>query len=173
MKYIYLFLVLLSLNMSSCTKDNGRHLFDTEIEVNFDIPAGLNNLETHYFNIKNIPSFYEEKKSIYGVSDDDILKSLANRASIIPRFQEVDYGFIRDISIKLYDDEYPRSEAFYLETVRISEENELNLLSSLTNLKDILSKPTFDLEIRINFKTFTVRTTENKIKLNFSSFGQL
>ena len=173
MNKFLIILLTLCILFSSCSKQEDQHLFDTSMDVKFVIPAGLDHINTHYFTFNNIPSFYDQKKAQFGVSDDNITKMTAKNALIVPQFQNVNYGIIRDISIRIFQEDSPKFEAFYLENIDFNEENELKLLSSLTNLKEILSKSTFDLEIRINFKTFTSVTTENILKLNFSAFAEL
>lgn len=174
MKIFKFFFLLLILGSISCQKDAGERLFDFRTEVNLDIPPGLGTFSTHYFVIDNIPSRYKLQRESAGVSEESVVNILASHANIIPRFQDIDYGFIRDISLRFFNEEgEAKIEGFYLDEIKFSEPNELRLLSSISNLKEILSKPYFSLEIRINFKTFTPSNGENIIKLNFSAFAEI
>jgi len=172
MKFNHYILLVFVLFSFGCTKESGRHLMDMSYEVRYDIPAGLDNITTHYFIINDISTQFVERLNISGASEDEIIKIEPKNCKIEPLFQNVDYGFIQDISIRLFNDDNPKSEAFYLENIKFNEPGELKLLNSLTNLKEILSNSKFDLEIRINFKTFTPTTSENIIKLNFSAFAE-
>jgi hypothetical protein len=158
--------ILISILFLSCG-DKTVPLFTINYEEQFSIPAGLNTIETHTFVIKDIPALLETYKSTFNVLDEDIAAILPSRGKIDQVFSNINFDFIQTVSIWMVStiDADFRYELYYLDFVPLNTGNELKLLSGISNLKDIMEEGSFNLEIKLKFRTFPPNQTDNV--LNF------
>ena len=92
--YIFFSLLLLT----SCEKETLVR-YEVALDAEFDLPTGLNTVETHYFIIRNVPTFYLQNAELKGVDTSSIVNISASRGLIRSKFQDVDFDFINRISI--------------------------------------------------------------------------
>jgi len=163
---IYILLILTVFQMS-CGADV-EPLFTIEVESEFVLPPGLNTFDTHYFRIDNVPT---RAKNFLGADFDkaSVGRVLANRAELNARFSNIDWSIIREISIHAISPRNPEvsKEIFYHDRVELQGVKELQLLSSLSEVKDILLEDIMTLEVRINFRRTTREEIESLLTMNF------
>jgi hypothetical protein len=161
-----LFGILISVVFLSCG-DKTVPLFTIDFQEQFSIPAGLNTIETHTFVIQDIPSLLESYKANFNVLDEDIASILPSRGRINQIFSNIDFDFIQSVSIWMVSNVDPqyRYELYYLDFVPVNTGDEIRLLSGISNLKDLMNEGSFDLEIKLKFRTFPPNQTDNV--LNF------
>ncbi|MBK9733765.1 MAG: hypothetical protein IPO92_01855 [Saprospiraceae bacterium] len=142
------------------------------MQAEFDIPVGLNTIETHYFKIRNVPTFYYQSAGLKGLDTSQIKNILASKGLIQGAFQEEDYDFISRISIYAVSQIDPnlKREMYYLDQVPLTTDQELRMLSSSTELKRILSEEFIDLEVRMNFRNFPGPNLRTKIVFGYAVF---
>ena len=157
------FAILLML-FSACG-DKETPLFKMNFETEFTIQAGLNTIETHYIIIQDVPSLIESYKSTFNVSDDEISSILPSRADMTQIFSNHPYDYIDKISFWAVSNVDPtlRKEMFYMDFVPLNQGDELQMISSISNLKEIMFEGSFDLEVKLNFRSFPVNQTDNMI----------
>jgi hypothetical protein len=65
-------------------------------------------------------------------------------------------SFISSISIRALStsDRTKRAEMFYLEQIPLTQRTNLNLQTSISELKEIMQNETFDIEIRLQIRGF-------------------
>lgn len=149
----------------------GERLFDLEIEADFVIGAGLNTIDTHYFIVRRVPT---RIKNYTGNIDPSLIgQILPTKANVIAPFGNIDFSIVREISIWAIsrEDSEEKEEIFYQDRIDFSEQNELRLFSSLSEVKNILLQDNFDLEIRLNFRTFTPTSIDTRVRMNFIANG--
>ncbi len=159
-----------AMSLLSCT-EGGDRLFEMEIETDFIVPAGLNTFDTHYFIIRAVPS---RIRSYMGSLDaSQIGQIVPTKAELTAPFVDLDFSIVRQVSIWMISRENPeeREEIFYQDRIDLNEKRELRLFSSLSEVKDILLADNFDLEIRLNFRTFTPTQIETRLRMNFNANG--
>lgn len=161
-----LFGILISVVFLSCG-DKTVPLFTIDFQEQFSIPAGLNTIETHTFIIQDIPALLESYKANFNVLDEDIASILPSRGRINQIFSNIDFDFIQSVSIWMVSNVDPqyRYELYYLDFVPVNTGDEIRLLSGISNLKDLMNEGSFDLEIKLKFRTFPPNQTDNV--LNF------
>jgi len=145
-------------------------LFEMEIEAELLIPAGLNSFDTHYFIVRDVPT----RIANYTLNTfEDIDRIQASNALITGRFQDIDYGIIDQIIIEVISQSDPstQKEIFYNNLVPFSQNSDLQLLSSLSNVKEILTEEFVDLEIRLIFKSFTPRELDTRLLMQFNAYS--
>ena len=140
------------------------------MEAEFDIINGLNTIETHYFIIRNVPTFYSQSAQLKGVDTSLIKNVVASRGLMRGKFQDIDFDFISRVSIYAVSRKNPsnKREMYYLDFVPIGTNTELRMLSSSTDLKEIMKEEWIDLEVRLNFRTFTGSNLRSKIVFGYA-----
>ena len=164
-----IFILFLSIGLSSCA-DSLDSAFDIDMETFFVIPAGLNSIDTHVFEISNVPTFV--RTNLPGSAIEDVTSVRANTAILTGRFTSIDFRIIERITIDVVstvDNELDR-EAFFMTFIPIDQEGDLALFSSLPELREILLNETVNLRFTINFKSFVPSDIETRVLLNFKAF---
>lgn len=165
-----LFLIIISIFcFSSCT-DEPRSAFDIDIESFFVIPAGLNSLDSHVFEIFNVPTFIQAINP--NATPENVFSVKANRGRLTGRFTNIDYRIIERIAISAVSVEDPNVEleVFYMDFIPLDQEGDLEMFSSLPEVKEILLQENIHLKIKLNFKTFVPSDIETRVLLNFKAF---
>ncbi|MGI9159441.1 MAG: hypothetical protein ACR2K1_06785, partial [Saprospiraceae bacterium] len=146
-KVAQLLLLFLLLSASCKKKEDTRPGFDLQYQTQFDIPAGLGPFVVHHFYLKNIPTRFEQTLLQNGKLKDEIAAVLTTQANLGGIFGDADFEFIEQISVKVYNETDPIGaiEAAYRFPVPLDPGNNLPLIPSLADLKDILEEPRFSL----------------------------
>lgn len=168
-RYILFFLLVITTGFGCRTIPEP--LFEMRVEADLNIPAGLNSFDTHYFYIRDVPTRYQTF-----VSSDSQLDGIAsiypNRAILSSIFTNIDWAILREISIHAISQRNPqqRNEVFYFDRLD-SNVKDLNLFSSLSEVKDILLQDFITLEVRLNFNRVLPTEIESRITMNFNVNG--
>lgn len=163
--------ILSVLFLFSCEKESVIR-YEVALDAEFDIPLGLNTIETHYFIVKNVPTFYKQSASNRGLDTLGILNVLATRGLIRAKFQDRDFDFVDRVSVYAVSRKDPsqKREMYYIDFVPITTGNQLRMLSSTTELKKIMSEEFIDLEIRLNFRNFNTAAIRARIEFGYAVF---
>jgi len=166
----YIFVISLCFFLLGCSNE-GRELFDIRIETFFDIPAGLNSLETHFFIIRDVPTRIEAIGS--NLQDNEVLSVKSSTGVLRGRITSNDYRIIDQIAISAISstDENNKKEIYWMDFIPLDQTGDLQLFSSLPNVREIILQETIDLEIKISFKSFTPVNMENRLIMNFKAFA--
>jgi len=166
----YILIISFWFLLLGCSNE-GQELFDIRIETFFDIPAGLNSLETHYFYIRDVPTRIEAIGS--GLQDNEVLSVRSSTGLLRGRITSNDYRIIDQIAISAISssDEGNKKEVYWMDFIPLDQTGDLQLFSSLPNVRDIVLQETIDLEIRVSFKSFTPVNMENRLIMNFKAFA--
>lgn len=164
-----LFSVILTSN--SCGGDDRNILVQMELQADLEVPAGLNNLETHFFILRD--QLTQAKVFLQDFNPEDIGEILPAEARITSRNNLVTYAIIDQITIRAIssDDATNNKEVFFMEFIPIDHRGDLQLFGSLSNVKDIMMDDTFDLEVRFRFRNFTPTSFDNRIFMTFNVYG--
>ncbi len=153
-------------------QDNRTRLFEMQFDADFQVPGSLNNIETFYFPIQNVSTFYDVQAG--ALSSDDIGAINSFRCTLSPIFAAIDYSFIQNISVTAIDpsNSNNRQELFYLDPNPLDNTGNLELFGSLGNHKSFLTKDLIHLEIRIQFRYSTPMTFDNRLTMTFQAFDE-
>lgn len=154
MRYIYF--LFLALCLSACGDDFPDPVFTIKRDAQVSIPANLNTIETHSFFIRNHPIFLESQLRDNNMTLEDVAQILPANCRITAR-SGIDLAFINSISLHAWSRSElgQRSEMFYRENIPFNEGGEIQLLASIANLKDIMQSGSYDLEVRIDLRSFS------------------
>jgi len=171
-KSIYIYLSLFFLIGAFSCSSGPQALFQLRIDADLTLPPALNNLDTHHFFIRDVPTRY--RNFLSGSFDENNIGSVVpDRASLSSLFVNVDWGIIREISIHAISNSDPTlsREIFFHDRVNPSNLNDLDLFNSLSEVKDILLQDLITLEVRFNFWRITPTEIDTRITMNFNVNG--
>lgn len=171
-KGIYILLISGLITMfSSCSSDD-TPLITIERQVDFEVPVGLNTIETHTFVLNDVPLGLKSEIATRGYNEDVIKRILAERGLIIAKFDNIDWDFVNDVSIRALSNTIPveSAEIFYQDPVPFNTNEEIRLFSNITNVKDILLNDLVDIEVKMRFRTFSPTNIEARLTISFAIF---
>ncbi len=154
---------------SSCNKDN-EGLFNVPFQVDFTIPAGLNTFDTHYLIINDIPSTVANLINQNGIDKESIQSINPKEAIISSIFGNQTYDLFREISVEIFPsggDPDRGFEAFYRDPVPANAGDDLGLIGTLINAKDILIEDRFSLRIRMEMRYIPQQFVESRLNFEF------
>ena len=169
--YRFLFLSLLVSGFFSCGEDL-QPLFDLEYQLDFTIDPGLNTIDTHVYTIRDVPSRLAEFAAANSILPDSIISANPNRATITNSFQNIDFNFVDKLSIWIVSTSDPTdmSEMFFLDFVDLGEDSELRLLSSISNVIPYLKEGIFDVEVRLQLRSFSPAEINSRLNFSITAF---
>lgn len=169
---VYRFLLLfLMLSLFSCGSEDAALSINSFVE--FQVPPGLNSLETHYFIENDVPIQLETRTRDAGWQMDDLKSFLAGDATLMPgNGFEFDLGFIRSVNIFLIDpqDITKRHEIFYLDIVQPGAKTEIRLFNNITDLKELIENDKADLEVGLEFYAPPTSTFDFRLNMSFGVY---
>lgn len=168
---LHALLLLLLLSASCKKKEDTRPGFDLQYQTQFDIPAGLGPFVVHHFYLRNIPTRFEQTLLQNGKLKEDIAAILTTQANLGGIFGDADFEFIEQISVRVYNETDPNGaiEAAYRFPVPLDPGNNLPLIPSLADLKDILEEPRFSLDVALWLRKTTQIETSVRLDLQFKA----
>lgn len=157
--------LILILCFASC-KPEVDPLFTMDMEVEFEIPAGLGSLLTHTFVIRDVKNPLDSYLQTFGGDESTIASIQAGRGELTALFSSSNYEFVNKVSVWMVSSENPdiRRELYYLDFNNDNNnDNSLKLLSAVSNVQSILENDTFDMEVKLEFRSFSPTTIENRL----------
>ncbi len=166
--YASIFLVFI---YASCA-NQAEEIATIKIEVPLELPAGLNTLETHVFQVFGVPTFFESRLANAGIEEQQISFIQSGFGLFNNDFSNVNLDFIFGITVHALIDgpNGPRRELFYLEQTPLNVGAEIKLLASSTELKEVLNKEDIDLEFNFRLREFCPQTFTGKFDLEFGIY---
>lgn len=166
-KILVLSFLFLSLSFS-CRRDDRTELFIMEHHLDFDIPPGLNNLDTHFFVFGPIQSQLDARLADIGWSADEVVAVEARNAFLSSVFQDYDLDFIHRVSIRIFDpfDPSDNIEFYYRDPVPLGDKTDIPLLPGIANLQEWLDREYYGVEVRLDFRQ--ISPTAIPMRLNYN-----
>ena len=149
-------------------------VFEIYQEARLSIPAGKDPIATHHFLIKDIPSFLKANLQQRGMNIENLTEFYAGKG----RFQSLDFdynfGVIYDISVWIYKKgEFEnRKEIYYRDEVPWSQKEELKLLSTGEDVREILLNENYDMDIEMRFKNVTTQSVDCRFEFVFVAYTE-
>lgn len=159
MKYfIFISLASITFLSLSCKKDEVDYLAGKDnLIASFEVPAGLNNIETHYFRINNVKLFLKETIEANALSSTASYKISGSKGRLVSRLGQVEFSTFAEVTVDAISisDPTKRKEIFYQEEIPFNLSNELKLFTSLSEISDIIENDKVHLDIGIRFRSFS------------------
>lgn len=161
------FLLVLAFAGVSCNKeDDLAQGYDLVFQRDFSIPAGIGIFDVHHFQLKNIPSNWEQYLTQHNKKNEDISKVITAEASVGGVFGDVDMSVVDRISLRVYDESNPNDyvEIAYRDPAPLDSGNQLAMIPSLADSKRFFENSRFSVDVVIWLR----RTTQDQsdVRLN-------
>lgn len=163
-----LFLPLLLFSGLACQKDNELAPgFDMVFQRSFTIPAGIGSFDVHHFQLKNIPSNWENYLSQHGKTEADITGVITNQANLGGVYGDADLSVIDRIFFRVYDESNPNDyvEIAYRDPAPLDSGNILPLIPSLANSKRFFVSPRLSIDVVIYLRRITQEPSDVRLDL--------
>jgi hypothetical protein len=166
-------LLLISMILLSCHKDNREELFVIGHSVDFNIQPGLNTFDTHIYDIGNIPSQLDQRLDDTGYTIDQVASIEPKRAYLSSVFEDVNLDFIHQVSVLIYDIDNPvnRIEFCYLDPVPFKKKFGIELFPGIADVSDWLKNEYFGIEIRLNYRDITPSLIQMRLEFDYRALG--
>lgn len=168
------FLLLMVLTGVSCKRDGKRAAFEMRYLMEIEIPAGLNVFTFHQFPVQKEPSginfFLEQAK----LEAEDIVAINTSFGRLTTLLGDEDLSMIDEIVIDLFrsDDNRLNYEAAYTFQIPIRRLSRIDLVPSITNLKEVLMEDQFDLVMHVRFRGIPPRSFTVVLEMGFEAFRE-
>lgn len=156
------------LSIISCGKQDTADII-LPIEVTFDVPVALNTVETHFFQIPNVPTFLDLSLDPQSLTFDDITSIKSRLCQIEDSNSSLNLDFINRIIVNVYEDD-DVTELFYFENIPFGNKQEIQLLASIPELKEALSKDFVNFEVGMRFRQFPPANFNCRANMEFSIY---
>ncbi len=156
--YIFLF--------SGCSKDEEPR-FSMPVEITVFLDKGFSTIETYTIEIYSVPNQIHTRLAQNGMTADQVTSIVAGRGQIIPVTPNVQYRLLNNLVVNassVDDDNF--NEMYYNDFVEFDHEGNLELLSSISELKDIMLDGVFDLQVKYNLRQSLLTVTEHKLRFD-------
>lgn len=166
--FLMLSTVMLCLVGLSCKKEDSQPPgFDMAFQRDFSIPAGISAFDVHHFQLKNIPSNWEQYLLQHGKTDADIARVINAEASLGGIFGDVDLSVIDRISVRVYDSANPNDyvEIAYRDPAPIDSGNVLPLIPSLADAKRFFTDPRLSIDVVVWLRRTTLDQSDVRLNL--------
>ena len=169
-KYLLLPLcLLLIISTISCKKDNFQKKFGIRLDKNFDVPAGLDFIDAHFFVLNELPTFYSNIIAQEDVPDNATITIVPERAVITSLFGDVDFDFVERVSVRIFTNENveDKPEAFYIEFIPNTVDGELELIPTSFDALTFLKGGLVNAEVKFVFKRTSPQLMNLRILMDF------
>ncbi len=167
---LYLVLFLLVLGCSACKKDNQKDvLFEMTYRLDFEIPAGLNVVEDHFFQFRNIESNLDSLLSFHGYTREEIGTINPKSAQLVSVFSGDEYDFVQEFSIYLYDGQKNNLiyEAYWRNEIPFNTGSLLQVPGTLLDATDFFEEDKIHIEARFDTRTTTTSFVNTRMDFTF------
>jgi hypothetical protein len=168
-KWAVLFLVAMSLG---CRKDNDIILFEIPFpNLDFTIQAGLNPLDTWYFNMDNVPTNALNLFDANGVDTSAYSSLIPNTARLVSVFNDVEYDFVYEIAVYLCEagNQSPKcgKEIFYRFPMPNNPGSIVDIIPNPLEVGDLLLSERVNVQVMLRFISPPPQFVESRLNIDF------
>ena len=163
MKIIHLILLFLPLLCTHCKKDDSAQtLFTMPFQEEFTIQSGLDPFQSAHFLITDIPNRVKDQLDQRGLTADGVSEISGGIAKLHTLFEGEDMSFIREISIRIYNDDPDiYRELYYRDDENLLKATSpLDLIPSLADPRGFFKNSTFNLDVVVVLRNTTIKTVD-------------
>lgn len=138
---------------------------------NFTIPAGIGVFDVHHFQLKNIPTRYQQLLEQHGKTDADITGILTARAALSGIFGDANLQFVEQVSVRVYDESDPTDyvEIAYRQPTPLDPGNALPLIPSLADSKRFMTGTRFAVDVVLWLRNTTQEESDVRLDLDLKA----
>jgi hypothetical protein len=156
--------------MMGCTKQRDV-LFEIPFRLNFEMPAGLNPFEKHFFSIRNVPTNLSALKDKFAISEGQNLMIRPATAVFTTILQNISLDFIEEIGISVYEgvDTDNDTDVFLTDIVPQNAGRNINILGFDYDVAAQMNVPTVNFLVAIRLRATTPVFIDANIDLKFTA----
>lgn len=157
----------LLLLVSSCKKDNIEYIDILTVTTSFEIPAGLDPIQTHYIEIPNVITRLEELLESRQLTFGDI-QAIQPRFAQMTSFPSVEnFDFLRVSALEIGNQQNDFIEAFYIDRIPNNEDSILDYIPNEVNLKSRFDASRINARVVFQLKNNNTTTFRSNIEMSF------
>ena len=147
--------ILVVLILQGCSKKQ-EVIFEFPMQLEFEIPAGLNPFDKHFFIVRNVPTNLELLKAQFGVEEGQPLVIKPTNAIMTSKLQNIDLDFIAEVEISLFEED-PDEDiiAFLTDQVPINAGRSIVIIPFDTDFSEQLEKGMVNFKVSIRLRSTT------------------
>lgn len=174
---IYYFSVLSSIVLlfAGCG-ENTVPLYEGNVKILFEVPIGeINPLLRGTFTVPGVPTFYDQNNSINGITSMDVSSITAGRAVLRARFQDINLGFLEDISVQIVSRSQPSDsrEIFFLNDFRLNEGFSTELFAQPREIKDLFNQDELvDIKVILEYRNLVAVPFQGEIDFTYAVYTE-
>lgn len=164
-----LIIFIATLIISGCSKDEEPR-FTMPVEVIVFLPAEFNTIETHTIELFSVPNQIQLALEQNGMTSDQITSIVPGRGELVPVSPNVQYQLLNNITVNVspINDITDINEMYYNDFIEFDHSGNLELLSSISELKNTMIDGVFNLQLKYTLRQSLLTTTEHKLKFNLA-----
>lgn len=142
------------------------------IRADFNIPAGLNTIETHVIVIENVDTKLLTALTNAGKTSDDVKSVNSGSGKISLQFNGYDLSFIRDVKVRGVnpDNRNDYIDLFYQDQINYFNSNEITLFNTLQDSKSIFLRSRMNIEVRLKLRGFSQSAIPTQLNFDYGVF---
>ena len=170
MRAVFTFVLIgLMILIQGCNKES-MVLFELVQRVEFNVPAGLNPFDKHFFLIREVPTNLDNLRSQFGVEKDQKLLIRPAQAIMSTLFQDIDLDFIEEIEISVFDDDPDVDRiAFLTDQVPFNAAKNIVIIPFDIDLSDQLNTGKINYKVSLRLRTVTPTSFTGVINITFGA----
>lgn len=165
--FLFLFLIIL-LTPFGCNKDETPALFDMVYVMNFDLPAALNTVQTHFVEFDKVPTNIEAYLADHGLTKADIGRIEPYDALLEVVLAPESLSYFQEIFVELLDGN-TRLECFYTPNVPFNTGNQVVLVGTLADFKPWLTQSAMNLRMGFRLREPSPTSLNFILRLTFKA----
>lgn len=142
--------------------------FTMPVEVIVFFPSEFNTIETHTVELYSVPNQIQTRLAQNGMTVDQITSIVSGRGQIIPVTPNFQYELINNVIVNVssINDDSDINEMYYNDFIQFDHDGNLELLSSISELKDIMIDGVFNLQVKYSLRQTLATNTEHRLKFD-------
>jgi len=165
-----LLLMASAMQLSSCGDKDEEFLFEVNYAYNIDVPRGQNPSLSIVFPFTNLESDVALELDRRGISMDDVTTINTTRARLDLIDFNSDFSNFEEVVVNTYLGIDPTAnpfEAAYTIEIRERYQDQLDLVPSLTNLKEVMVSDRFSMELQLRPRRVILESMEVRFSISF------
>lgn len=167
--FLSLFAILM---LSSCNSDDSVELIEIPFIIEFEIPAALNTIEDHFFEIRNILNPTTQLLEANGIDESSIVRINPKAVQLLVLFDNTELSFIQECSIQLFSDVVGReSEAFWTNSIPFNAGSDIDVPGTLIDASDFLDQDRINVRVQLDTREVNSRFISARMNMTFTVRG--
>ncbi|MCB0688025.1 MAG: hypothetical protein KDC53_15920 [Saprospiraceae bacterium] len=163
-----IYFLLITIFSFSCRKRDPV-LFEIPFRLNFEVQAGLNPFEKHYYAIRNVSTNINALRNTFNVDPDHVLRIRPASAIFSSLHKDLDLDFILEVGISVFEgfDQQNDTDVFLSEQIPINAGRNINVLPFDDDVADVMDTESINFLVALRLRGPTPEFFETNIDIKF------